>query len=134
MKLISLLPVLAVLAAGCAPKPASVNTALASAPPTAAINGTADCAADGLAPGSQAYKDCVSALNEASADAGNMTDMSAQMQTNATQMRAQMQAQMDQQRAQMRQQMQQDMNAAQNPSSGCTTTRDANNNVSTSCP
>ena len=56
------------------------------------------------------------------------------LDANATQMRAQMQADADQQRAQMQQQMQQDMHNAQNSASGCTTTRDANNNVSTSCP
>jgi hypothetical protein len=133
MKLIILVPMLALLAAGCSPKatPANVaqaNTAQAAAPQMAAANGTADCAAASLDPGSQACRDYQSAM--ASAGGADASDLSA----NATQMRSQMQAQMDQQRAQMQQQMRQDTQNAQKPGSGCTTTRDANNNVSTSCP
>ena len=69
-------------------------------------------------------------MNEADADGAN----TAGMQQDASQMRAQMQADAQAQRTQMQQQMQQDMQNAQKPGSGCTTTRDANNNVSTSCP
>ena len=113
MKKIMLLPLVALLAAGCAPKPAPA--------PVAAINGPAECAQGGLAPGSQAYNDCVSSLSGAGPA----------MSANATQMQADIQNQIAQQRAQMQQQMQQQMN---NSTAGCTTTTDANNNVSTVCP
>jgi hypothetical protein len=117
MKTILLLPFaalsLGMLALGaCAPKPAA-NTATISA-----INGPADCAAGGLAPGSQAYQDCVNSLANVN---------TAAISGDAAQMRAQIQQQMAQQQAQMNQTM-------QNPASGCTTTRDANNNVTTQCP
>ena len=130
MKLIILIPALALLAVGCAPKPAPVNAAQASAPQAAATNGAAECAAASLEPGSQACRDYVAALATANADASNASDLRADMNANAAQIRSQMQAQMDEQRAQM----QQDTQNAQKPGSGCTTTRDANNNVSTSCP
>jgi hypothetical protein len=113
MKMIQLLPVVALLACGCAQQPAAN-----SAPSAAASSPAAQCAAGGLAPGSQAYGDCVNALAGGGAPAAN-----------AAQMQAGIQAQMDQQRAQMQQQMNQ---AQQNPA--CTTTRDANNNISTVCP
>jgi hypothetical protein len=114
MKMTLLLPVMALLACACTQQPAANPASQA-----AATNGPAQCAAGGLAPGSQAYGDCVNAL------AGGGGAPAA----NAAQMQANIQAQMDQQRAQMQQQMNQ---AQQNPA--CTTTRDANNNVSTVCP
>jgi hypothetical protein len=131
MKLIILVPVLALLAAGCSPRAAPANVAEATvaqaAAPRVATNAPADCAVASLDPASQACRDYQSAMASAGGDTGGPS-------ANATQMRSQMQAQMDQQRAQMQQQMQRDMKDAQKPGSGCATTRDANNNVSTSCP
>jgi hypothetical protein len=112
MKPILFLPLAALCLVACAPKPAA-NTASISA-----INGPADCSAGGLTPGSQAYQDCVNSLANVN---------TAAISGDAAQMRAQIQQQMAQQQAQMNQ-------AMQNPSSGCTTTRDANNNVTTQCP
>jgi hypothetical protein len=128
MRLIVLVPVMGLLAGGCSPKAAPANVARpsivqAGASQAAATNAAADCTAASLDPGSQACRDYQSAMATANTD-------SAGMNANATQMRSQM----DQQRGQLRQQMQQDMQAAQKPGSGCTTTRYANNNVSTSCP
>jgi hypothetical protein len=114
MKPILILITLALCLTACAPKPAA-NTAAA-----AAINGASGCAAPGFGPGSPGYQDCVNALADVNAPA---------MDANATQMRAQIQAQIAQQQAQMQQQMNQAMSNA-----ACTTTRDANNNVSTQCP
>jgi len=116
MKTIVLVSVVALLAAGCAPKPAPA--------PVAAINGPAECAQGGLAPGSQAYNDCVSSLSGAGPA----------MSANATQMQADIQNQIAQQRAQMQQQMLAQQQQMSNSTAGCTTTRDANNNVSTVCP
>ena len=116
MKPIMLLPIVALLVVGCAPKPAA-NVATAD---SSGINATADCAGTGPT-NSPAYNDCVQALTNPAA-----------MNTNAAQMRAQIEQQMAQQRAQM----QADMNAAQagGNAAGCVTTRDANNNVVTQCP
>jgi hypothetical protein len=130
MKVIAVLPLVVVLALGaCAPKPAA-NAAVASA---AAINGPADCASDGLKPGTEAYNDCVSSL----ADANNAAAADpSTMQADAAKQRAQMKADMDQQRASMQADMNSAMAGGQNPAggAGCKTTTDANNNVTTQCP
>jgi hypothetical protein len=116
MKPILVLTMMALCVTACAPKPAA-NTATA-----AAINGANGCAAPGFGPGSPGYQDCVNALAGANPPAAD---------ANAAQMRAQIQTQIAQQQAQMQQQMNQAMS---NSASGCTTTRDANNNVTTQCP
>jgi hypothetical protein len=110
MKPILVLAMLALCLAACAPKPAANSTA-------AAANGANGCPAPGFGPGSPGYQDCVNAL------AGE----SAPEMANAAQMRAQIQNQIAQQQAQMHE-------AMSNSSAGCTTTRDANNNVTTQCP
>jgi hypothetical protein len=117
MKLLMLLPVAALLLAGCSPKPA------ANVADSTGLNAAVDCAGAGPT-NSPAYNDCVQAINNPNAFGG--------ADANATQMRAQIQQQIAQQRAQM----QADMNAAQagGNSAGCVTTRDANNNVVTQCP
>jgi hypothetical protein len=118
MKPTMLLPILALMAVACAPKPAA-NVAAAGD----GINAAADCASVGPT-NSPAYNDCVQALtNPNAAGAPNV---------NAAQMRAQIQQQMAQQQAQMQAQMNA-MQAGGN-SAGCVTTRDANNNVVTQCP
>ncbi len=133
MKIAGLIPLAAILAlTACAPKPAA--NAAAS---TAAINGPADCAADGLKPGTEGYNDCVSALADANnAAATDPSAMRAQMEADAAKQRAQMQDDMAKQRASMQADMNSAMADAQNPQggAGCKTTTDANNNVSTQCP
>ena len=125
MKVWMLMAAVAALAA-CSPKPAAPANATA-APTNVAqpADSNATCTAAALQPGTQACNDYLAAMAQANAAGGAVVDANA----NATQMRAQIQAQMDQQRAQMQQQMQSGQSNA-----ACTTTRDANNNVSTVCP
>jgi hypothetical protein len=126
MKIIVVLSALALIVVGCAPKPGG----------TAAER---QCGS-GLAPDSAAYRQCVSDA-EAAANETDPAALRAKVEADANAMRAEMNADANQMRAQMdadsnqtRAQMQQDMQNAQAPGSGCKTTRDANNNVSTMCP
>lgn len=135
MKITALLPLAVILTLGaCAPKPAANAVAAAS---TAAINGPADCASDGLKPGTEGYNDCVSALADANnAAAADPSTTRAQMGADAAKQRAQMQDDMARQRASMQADMNSAMADARNPrgGAGCKTTTDANNNVTTQCP
>ena len=125
-------------AAACAPKAtnAAANQAQASAALPPVQDPAAECASYGLKPGTDDYKSCVTSLADANAavTSSDPAAMRSQIEADAAKQRAQMQAEADQDRAAMKQQMAQDEAAAGNATSGCKTTRDANNNVSTVCP